>query len=198
MSMKSACVAALAAAVLAVGCSSQQEPATKAVSAADSALSAVRDDAAKYAPEQLAPVEQAVDRLRAQLASKDYSDIVSEAPAVMQQVNALKDTAAANKAEFEAATAKAKEQWASLSTELPKLVESLESRVDSLGKGKLPKGVDQAAADAAIAGLDQVKSGWTSALADFNMGKVTDAVTKANEVKAKAGELLGKLGVKTT
>lgn len=197
MSMKSACVAALAAAVLAVGCSSQKEPATQAVTAADTALSAVRDDAAKYAPEQLAPAEQAIDRLRAQLAAKDYSAIVADAPAVMQQVNSLKETAAANKAEMEQAAAKATEQWATLSTELPKIVASLESHVNALGKGKLPKGVNQAAADAARTGLEQVKSDWTSALADFNMGKVTDAVTKANAIKAKADELLASLGVKS-
>jgi hypothetical protein len=198
MSMKSAFVAALAAAVLAVGCSSQKEPAAKAVSAADAALSAVRDEAAKYAPEQLAPVEQAVDKLRAQLAAKDYSDIVTDAPAVLQQVNALKDTATAKKAEAEQALAKAKEQWTALSEELPKLVASLEARVGALGKGRLPKGVDQATADAAVAGLESVTSGWTSALADFNMGKYTDAVAKATEIKGKAVELLGKLGVKST
>ena len=64
-------------------------------------------------------------------------------------------------------------------------------------EGKLPKGVDQATADAAKVGLEQVKSDWTSALADFNMGKVTDAVTKANAIKAKADELLSTLGVKS-
>ena len=47
----------VAAALLATACANQKEPAEKAVAQVESALAAVKDEAAKYAPEALQGVE---------------------------------------------------------------------------------------------------------------------------------------------
>jgi hypothetical protein len=189
-------LAALAAVALVAGCSSMKEPASKAVASAETALASIKDDAAKYAPEALQPVESQVAELKANLAKGDYKAVMASAPNVTSAISSLRDTVSAKKAEMEAAVAKAKEQWTALSADVPQMISAIQSRVDILSKSKkLPKGVDKTTFESARSGFDAMKADWTAASSAFTAGNVTEAVDKAESIKAKGAEVMRSLGM---
>ena len=94
-------------AVLIVGCANQKGPAQQAIAGAESALSAVRDMAQKYVPDQLATVDAQLASLKDAFAKGDYKAVMTGAPALTSAIGSLKDAASAKAAEAEAAMAKA-------------------------------------------------------------------------------------------
>jgi hypothetical protein len=188
--------AALIAVALVAGCSNMKEPASKAVASAETALASIKDDAAKYAPDALQPVESQVDALKADLAKGDYKAVMASAPNVTSAISSLRDTVSAKKAEMEGAVAKAMEQWTALSADVPQMISAIQSRVDILSQSKkLPKGVDKTGFESAKSGFDAMKADWTAAGSDFAAGNVTEAVDKAQSVKAKGAEVMRSLGM---
>lgn len=185
-------LSALCAVALVAGCSSMKEPADKAVAAAETSLAAIKDDAAKYAPEALQPVESQMASLKESLTKKDYKAVMAAAPAVNTAISGLKDTVATKKAEMDAAV----QEWGTLSTDLPKMVEAIQSRVDILSKSrKLPKNIDKAAFEAAKSGLESMKAGWAEASAALSAGNATDAVAKAKALKEQGMQIMQSLGM---
>jgi hypothetical protein len=193
---KSAWLLTAMLAVLVAGCASQKGPAEKAVATVDAALASLRDDAQKYVPDQLQAVDSQVSALKDSLSKGDYKGVLAAAPNVTTAIDSLKDAVAAKKAEAEAALAKAKEQWNSLSTEVPKMVDSIQTRIATLSKTKkLPKNVDKAAVASARSGLDSLKSAWDEASSAATSGDFVGAAAKGQAVKDKATEILHSLGV---
>jgi hypothetical protein len=194
MKRKSLWLTTLCAAVLVIAaCANLKEPATQAVASAEASLAALKDEAAKYAPDALTPVEAEVAAMKDSLAKKDYKTVMASGPKVTASIAALKDTIAAKKAEMEAALAS---QWTALSADLPKMVEAIQSRVDTLSKSrKLPKNVDKAAFEAAKSGLESLKATWAEATSASSSGNIADAVAKAQAVKDKGTEIMSQLGM---
>ena len=193
MKRKSLWLTSLCAAVLIAACANLKEPATQAVASAESSLAAMKDEASKYAPEALAPVEAQVTSLKENLAKKDYKAVMAAAPNVTAAIASLKETVAAKKAEMDTALAS---QWTSLSADLPQMVEAIQSRVDTLSKSRrLPKNIDKAAFDAAKSGLESIKATWAEATSAAGSGNVADAVAKAQSVKEKGTEIMAQLGM---
>jgi hypothetical protein len=189
-------IAAMAVLVLAVACTNQKGPATKAVADAEAALAAFRDDAARLLPDDLSGVDATVASLKDSLAKSDFKAVMAAAPDLSNRIAALRDATAAKKAEWEAANAAAREQWNVYAADLPKMVEAIQSRVDILGKARqLPRNVSQEAFDGAKSGLDWMKSTWAEATDAFNAGNAVDAAAKAQTVKEKGNEVLGLLGL---
>ncbi len=167
---------------LAVACANQMEPAQKALDGLGDAMAAAESaGASKYIPEQFGAAQAKVADLKAAFDKKDYAAVLKGAPALVTEAQALVGAAAAKKEEVvKAATA----EWATLSAAVPQLVGAVKSRVDVLGKSKhLPAGVDL---EAAKSGLADVTSLWEKAQAAATAGNVEDAVSAANETKAKA------------
>ncbi len=186
----------LTMAMVIVGCAGQKEPATKALAQAEAAIASVREDAAKYSPADLQAVEATYAALKANLASGDYKAVLAGAPQLMSAVTSLKSGVDAKKAEAEAAMAAATGEWNALSQDVPKMVEAIQSRVDSLSASKrLPKNVTQGSFDQAKSGLDMMKTTWADASAAFSSGDPVDAVSKAKQVKEKGAEVLKLLGM---
>jgi len=195
---KSVFVAALATALLAAGCASQKEPATKVIADAESALSTFRDDAAKYLPNDLQSVEETLAGLKDNLSKGDYKTVLAGVPGLTTQIASLKDAAADKKVEMEAAIAKATTDWTSYAADLPNMVGAIQSRVDVLSKSKrLPKNLDRSAFESAKSGLEMMKSTWTEATAAAASGEMLDATTKAQMVKDKGAEVMATLGMTT-
>lgn len=193
MKLKSLIAGTLAASLLVLSaCSMQKGPATQAVTAAESALAGLKEDAAKYVPDELKGAEDSLASLKDNLTKGDYKAVLASAPGLMSSLESLKTNVAAKVEEAKAATA----EWAGYATDLPKMVESIQGRVDALGAAKkLPKGLDAAAFDSAKAGLESMKSGWAEASAAFTSGNAIDAVAKAKGLKAKGEEVLKLLGM---
>ena len=196
MSIRSRWVLAVAAGLLMAGCGSQQEPATKAVEAAKSALESVRQEAGEYAPDQLKAVDEALGRVQKQLAEQKFSDVLTSAPVLTNQINELKNAVAEGKTRAEAAMAEAKEMWPKLAEELPKMNEALKARLDAIAKRKkLPEGIDQANLDFSKQGYDEMAKEWAAAQEDFGAGRFTDAASKANAARRRATDLMARLKV---
>lgn len=189
-------LAALAA-VLLSGCNTQKGPAEQAVATAQAALDAVRDDAQKYAPENLGGAEAKLADMKGSFAKGDYAGVLAAAPGVTAAIASLKDAAAAKKTEAEAALAKAKDDWGPASAAVPKMVDDIAKHVETLSKTKkLPKGVTKEAVAAAKTGLDSLKSTWSDASNAASSGDYTTAMAKAQSVKDKAADMMKSLGMK--
>jgi hypothetical protein len=193
MTIKQFMRGALVASVLVLAaCAGQKGPATTAVTAAESALASIKDDAAKYLPEELKGAEGTLASLKSSLEKGDYKAVLTGAPSLMGSLESLKTNLGAKLEEAKAATA----EWAGYATDLPKMVEAIQSRVTTLASAKkLPKGLDAAAVDTAKSGLASMQATWADATASFTGGNAIDAVAKAKAVKAKGEEVLKLLGM---
>ena len=181
----------LVAALVIGACSSQKEPADQAIKGAETALAAVRDVAQKYVPDQLKAVDSQMAAAKDSFAKGDYAGVLASAPKMTSAIGDLKNAAAVKKAEAEAALAKAKDEWAAASADLPKMVEAIQSRVNTLSKSRsLPAGVTKDGLASAKSGLDGLKSTLSDATNAATSGDFTAAMAKAEELKAKAAEIM--------
>ena len=191
-------VLATLAAVMIAACANQRGPAEQAVAAAESALTNIRDMANRYAPDQLQAVDAQLNGVKDSLAKGDYKGVMAAMPALNTAISNLKDTATANQQAAEAASAKAKDAWGPLSSDVPKMVDAISSRVDILSKSHhLPKGVTKDTLAAAKSGLDSMKSAWSDASNAATSGDYTTAVSKGQAVKDQASQIMQSLGMKS-
>jgi predicted small secreted protein len=185
------------AAVLLAGCNTQKGPAEQAIAGAQATLDAVRDDAQKYAPEQLGGVEAKLSDMKGAFQQGNYAGVLKAAPGVTAAIAGLKDAASAKKVEAEQALAKAKDDWGPASAAVPKMVDEIAKRVETLSKTKhLPKGVTKDSLAAAKTGIDTMKSTWADATNASSSGDYTTAMAKAQAVKDKAAALMKSLDMK--
>jgi len=187
---------AVIAALFVAGCNMQKGPAEQAVAGAEAALDAARDAAQKYDPEDLGSVEAQLGQMKDSFQKGDYAGVLAAAPAMTTAIAGLKDKANQKKADAEAALAKAKDDWGPASAAVPKLVDDLGKKIDSLSKvKKLPKGVTKDNVAAAKTGLDSLKSMWNDASNAATSGDFTTAMAKANAVKSKAADIFKSIGL---
>ena len=191
-------VLAALAAVFIIGCQNQRAPAEQAVAAAESALTSIRDMATRYDPDQLQAVDAQLNGVKDSLAKGDYKGVLAAMPALNTAIGNLKDAATAKQQEADAASAKAKDAWGPLSSDVPKMVDAISSRVDILSKSHhLPKGVTTDTLATAKSGLDSMKSAWGDASNAATSGDYTTAVTKGQAVRDQASQIMQSLGMKS-
>jgi len=184
------CVALSVGALLA-GCASKEEPARQVVASADAALNELRPDAVKYAPDALQAAESSIAAARHDLEKKKYQDVLSSAPKLNEQLTTLKDTVVARQTQNAAAT----HEWEELSEEVPKLVDAIQVRVNTLSGSRLPKDIDKQSFETAKSTLSEMKSLWAEANAAFDAGNATEAADKGRRVQARAKEVSQQLGI---
>jgi predicted RNA methylase len=187
----------LAATLLATGCSQQKQNATKVLEHVESSLAEVKADAERYAPDGLKGVEAQLARLQDSLKSKDYNDVIAGTPQLEKAVASLKNAVAAGKEQARTAVAAAKSEWQSLSAEVPKMVDDIQSRVDELSKQKrLPWGLNKDEFAEAKSDFEAMKTHWTEASSDYQSGKQVQAVEKARVAKAMNEDIRTQLKMK--
>jgi hypothetical protein len=182
---------ALAIAVLALAAceSADKAPAAAALTAAQTAIDAVKTDAMKYVPDQVKSVEDALATAKANFEKKDYKAALTGAQDVAAKAKELGAAAATKKAELT-------KSWEEVSNGVPKMAEAIKSRVDILSQSKkLPAGLDKAKVDDAKAGLESVNQSWTQASDAYKSGDVGSAVVKAKAAKDKAVEIMTALNM---
>jgi len=186
-------IALVASTLLAAGgCSRAKDDATRAVSTAEASLAAVRDDAARYMPNELQSVDSSVTALKESMAKGDYKVVVANAPSVNSSIESLKSGVAAKKEENTAAGA----EWNTYATDVPQMVTALQSRIDTLGKSKhMPKNLDSTAFGTVKTDLETLKVDWAAASAAHDSGNNIEALTKARAAKATGERLLTQLGM---
>jgi hypothetical protein len=197
MMKRSIWVTAGLAALFVSACSSQKDPAVQAITKIDNTMAAIHDSAAKYAPDALPGVEAQVAAIKQTFAKGDYAGVLAQAPTVNTAVSNLRTDAGTKQAAADAEQAKVKQQWRTLTYEVPKMVAGLHTQVDSLSSGRgLPKGVTKASFATVKDGVTSLDAMWTDANNTVSSGDYAAAVTKGQAVKDKATELMNKLGMK--
>ena len=182
-------LAAIALVALASGCANQKAPAEAAIASAETAFGAVQAEAVQYVPDQAKGISDAIAAAKDALAKGDYQAALTNAQALPAKITDLTAAVTAKKAELTTT-------WTGLSAALPKAVEAIQSRIGMLSKSrKLPAGLDKAKFEEAKTGLATVTSTWTDATTAFGAGNLTDAIAKAETVKAKAAEVMGLLNM---
>jgi hypothetical protein len=178
-------------ALLAAGCASKEEPARQTVASAEAALNQVKPDAQKYAPEQLQTVETDLDTMKDQLAKQDYKSVLAAAPKFNEDVRMLHDVIVSRQTQYAAAS----HEWEQLKQDVPKLLNAIQEQVNSLSRGKLPRGMNQETFESAKASFETLKSQWAEASAAFEAGNALEAADKGRAAQAKAREITGQLAV---
>ncbi|HKZ73271.1 MAG TPA: hypothetical protein VJ011_04355 [Steroidobacteraceae bacterium] len=183
-------------AALPVACTSQKEPAARAIEGLETGLVNVRRDAAEYAPDALQAFETQLAAVKEDFAKGEYEAVLAAVPRLTAAVDALKGQIAAGKLQAEAATARATEAWNGYSNELPKMLQAIQGRVDSLGKlRRLPKELDAATFESAKAGLEATKAAWAEATGAAASGNVVDAAARAQAAKDQGSAVMQQLGM---
>jgi hypothetical protein len=174
-------------ALLAGGCN--KVPAESALAAAEQQLAPVRTDLERYAPDQLAALDDSLTKARAALAAGHYTDALKTAQALPEQVRAAAGVASAKKERL-AAT------WNELSAALAGHVQAVTDRAAALaGAASLPRGLTPEAFASAQAEVAAVTREWSEATAAFEAGDVPKALEMARDVRARADALAATLGV---
>jgi hypothetical protein len=180
----------LAAAMMIAACGSRTT-AQSVVGQADGQVAAVQQEAEISAPAELKVVQGTLAHMKKGFDDRDYKLVVNDVPQFNTQMKALKDAMAAKQGE----AATAMQEWSTLNNEVPKAVEEIQARVDSLKPNALPKGVTKEQLATAKTDLATMKATWDEATADAHAGKTVDAATKGRTVQAKANELKSTLGM---
>ncbi len=185
-------VAALAA-VLALAACSQKDPAREAIDAAEEALNAVYEDAARYLPERYAAVKADLDTARTAFGEERYADAIAAVKDVPAAAEALaKDSAAAREKHVSGLNA----DWARISGSLPGLLAGIGGRIEDLGQmRKLPEGMDRQLLDETKAAFASAQSAWAEAGTMFGNGDLEDAVARARAAEGMAQDLVARLGM---
>jgi hypothetical protein len=172
-----------------VACSTAKAPAEAAIKATEEALAGVRQEASVYVPDQLKAVEDALAAAKADFEQKEYQKALTEAQDLPGKVKDLSAAIAIKKDQLA-------KSWKDMSGGLPGMVEAIQSRINMLSKSRrLPAGLTKDNFESAKTTLEQIKQTWTDATGAFQSGNLMDAVTKANDVKTKAVEIMNVLGM---
>ncbi len=182
-------IALVMVALFFVACSRDKGPAEAAIKAAEEALNASKAEASKYVPDQVKSVEDALKAAKDQFAKGEYTGALNAAKDLPAKAKDLGSAAAAKKAELT-------KSWEELSGSVPKMIEAIKTKVDTLEKSKkLPKGMDKGKVEGAKAGLAEVTQGWTDADNAAKAGNLTEAMAKGKTVKDKATEIMSTLAI---
>jgi hypothetical protein len=164
-------------------------PAESALAAADRELASARVDLERYAPAELAALDDAVAKARAAVAEGHYTDALRAAQALPERIRAAAGAAGAKKQQLTAT-------WDEISPALAASLQAITDRVTALaGASSLPRGLTPDDFAAARAELDAVTREWNEATAAFQGGDVPKALQLAGDVKARAEALAGTLGL---
>ncbi|HUQ09097.1 MAG TPA: hypothetical protein VM146_02190 [Steroidobacteraceae bacterium] len=183
-------LALAATTLLMTGCGNKQ-PATNAVTQAENAISPLRDDATKYAPEELKAADTTLAKMKDDLAKEDYKAVVAAVPKINTDISTLKGAVVQN----QTVAAAAQHEWDALNTEVPKSIDAVQTRVSALKGTKLPKEITKENYEAATAELVTLKATWTEATTAATAGNTREATDKGRTVQAKVEEIKTELGM---
>lgn len=186
----------LLASFLVVACGGQKEPAEKAVADAEAAIAAIREDAARFVPDQLKEAEDILAKAKDNLAKQNYPAVLTAGRELKRTIASMSTTVEDERAKAAAVAEQLTERWNALSTELPEMVETVTARVTSLAKSKkFPEGVDAAGFDNIKFAADAMAQSWQMALGAFSNNNMQEAVDMAQTAKDRGTEVMNALGM---
>lgn len=190
MRMNQAFLPLLAATVFFTGCSSDKDPATRIVDQAEAALEDLRPTGTQFAPDEFSTVEATVADLKAKHASEDYRAVVNAVPRFNEEMRAVKELVISNQTMAVAA----QREWELMVVEVPKTVEAVQARVDSLTRNR-SRDITRETLATAKTELESMKTTWAKATAAATAGDTREATDKGRAVQSKVEELKTQLGM---
>jgi len=188
-SVMRAFVGILVGALTVAGCATDKGPAQAAIAAAETAVNSILADASKYVPDQARGLQAGLTAAKEKFTKGDYAAASTEAKAVADKASQVAAAASVRKAELT-------KSWESLNAGMPRVVESIKSRVDILSQSKkLPANMTADKLAAAKSGLGEITQQWTAATEAYKGGDLAEAIAKGSGVKAKAAEVMTTLGM---
>jgi len=177
------------AGLILTGCSKVKGQAEAALKAAEKVISEAKPEAEKIAPDQIKALEAALSGAKEKFGKGDYKAALSDAQAIPGKVKEMLASLKAKKDELT-------KTWTDLDQGLPKMMESIKSRVGILSQSKkLPANLTKEKFEEAKSGLDNALKEWETAKESFKGGKLAEAVAKGNTIKEKAVQVLQLLGM---
>ena len=177
------------AGLILTGCSKVKGQAEATLKVAEKAISDAKPEAEKIVPDQIKALEAALSGAKEKFGKGDYKAALSDAQAIPGKVTEMLASLKAKKDELT-------NTWTNLDQGLPKMMESIKSRVGILSQSKkLPANLTKEKFEEAKSGLDNALKEWETAKESFKGGKLAEAVTKGNTVKEKAVQVLQLLGM---
>jgi hypothetical protein len=164
--------------LLAAACASQMKPAQQAIEAITDTIESAKD-APKYVPDQVTNVQSRLAELKASFDKQDYGAVLDRAPAVLDEANALEGAATAKRDQLRAAMVT---EYNGLSASMPRLMGTVQTRLDALSSGRVPKGVDLATAKS---DFSDASAQWKTAKSVYTSGTIEDALESAKGAKTK-------------
>jgi hypothetical protein len=184
-------VAFVVSGVMLLACANPMQPAQAALDGAQNAVNAASADASKYMPEHYRRLQSQLNAMEAAFDQKQYAAVLNSAPSLTSEANSVAQQAAARKTQALNALAT---QWTDISTSVPKMIESIKTRLNELTRNKHPpKGIDVTAAQS---DLSDAASLWSKAEASHTAGDIAAAVDAARDVKSKAAAAADALKLK--
>ena len=172
-----------------MACSGGKSAADLAIKTAEEAVNVTKAEAVKIVPEEVKSLEDSLAATKEKFVKGEYKEALGEATALAGKA---KEVLAAAKAKKEELTQK----WTELSQGLPKMVEEIQVKVDSLSKvKKLPASITKEGLEEAKAGLASVKDEWGKVQQSFTSGNLMEAVNMATSLKDKAVKIMEALGL---
>jgi len=177
--------------LLVAGCGDGEREATQAaINAAQTAMNAVEQEAAKYVPEQWQAAQSVLQSAKDALAKGDYQAALR---AAQDAANKAKDLAAAAAAKKDQWT----KEWSDMNASLPKSMDAVKAKLDAYAKsGRLPPGMDKDQMAEAKTQYEQLKQRWVDAAALAAQGKMGEAIEKATGIKEVLEKMKDLQGIK--
>jgi len=164
------------------GCSENSKAkASAALKASEEAFNAVKDDAAKYAPEQAQKIKDALAKAKADIEKTDYPAALVAAKEISAKAQQLRSAALQAQEELD-------RQWTEVNRDVPKLMDQVEARAKRLESlHKLPP--------KASLKLAAAKKEWANSTAALKAGNLREALAKAKIVQADLWEAAEAVGL---
>ncbi len=183
----------LVAAMMIAGCGGRST-AQSVIGQAEGRMGTVQEQAARTAPAELKAAENTLAHMKQNFDARDYDVVIADVPQFNAQIKTLEEAMASQLTAEAAAT----QEWSMLNEEVPKSVEAIQARVDSLKPTALPKDVTKEELESAKIELETMKATWTEATEAAVAGNTVEATEKGRMVQAKAEELKNQLGMNET
>jgi hypothetical protein len=173
----------------AVGCSGGKGAANRAIEAADQAVAALPPDAVKIAPEELAPVLDAVKTAKAQRDKGDNELAIATVKDIPARAQALAAQLPGKRAQLTAV-------MDTLQVAMPRNLAAIKTKLDEADRTKkLPPGVDAQQLQAARETYAAAMTEWSTIVASYKAGELASARSKSLELKTRVSQTLVTLGL---
>jgi len=167
-------------ALLVPSCGSQKSGAEAAMAQTVTAYNAIKEQASNIAPEDAKAIEDGIAAATAQLQAGDFKGALAAATTLGTRVKELADSLPEKTSQLQSA-------WTELAGSVPGTIATLEKRTAGL---QMPAAGTPNAEQSPMVRLAGIKTGWTDAQGAAQAGRLAEAVTKGNDVRANAVKLL--------